>query len=76
MELTSAEGGLGAWGDPIMSAVASNSTCDKTQGNTDKWCIDGFAALNGGDMVFVYEAHGGTILPVEDWIKLRCPKYR
>lgn len=67
VDLLSAEGGLGSWSDPTESTVASNSTCDHTDGSTDKWCIDGFAALNGGDMVFTYLVTGGTLLDTGDW---------
>lgn len=64
VELTSAPG---TWEDPVVSAVAANATCDKNDGMTDKWCITGFAALNGGEMVFEFKVTGGTLLPVESW---------
>jgi len=67
--LTSPVGSMTDWNPVIESPIASNSLCEKTSGNTDKVCVQGFVNIEaGGDYTWTFRLEGGTLMTdLNDW---------
>ena len=61
--LSSPVGSVTDWNPVFESPIASNSLCEKTNGNTDKVCIAGFVDVTGGgDYTWTFRLEGGTLI--------------
>jgi len=60
--LSSPVGSLTDWNPIFESPIASNSLCEKTNGDTDKVCIHGFVDITaGGNYTWTFRLDGGTL---------------
>lgn len=66
--LSSPAGSMTDWNPVIESPIASNSLCEKTMGNTDMVCIQGFvdATTTPGEYTWVFRINGGTLITDTD----------
>jgi hypothetical protein len=65
--LSSPVGSVDDWNPVFESPIASNSLCEKTQGNTDKVCVTGFVNIeSGGDYSWTFRLQGGTLI-TDEW---------
>jgi hypothetical protein len=61
--LSSPVGSVTDWNPVFESPIASNSLCDKTNGNTNKVCIAGFVNIQGGgDNTWTFQIDDGTLI--------------
>jgi hypothetical protein len=60
--LSSPVGSVTSWNPVIESPIASNSLCEKTNGNTSKVCIEGFVEITGGDYTWTFRIDDGTLI--------------
>jgi hypothetical protein len=61
--LSSPVGSVTDWNPVFESPIASNSLCDKTNGNTDKVCVAGFVNIQGGgDNTWTFRIDDGTLI--------------
>ena len=61
--LSSPIGSVTDWNPVFESPIASNSLCDKTNGNTDKVCVAGFVNIQGGgDSTWTFRIDDGTLI--------------
>ena len=61
--LSSPVGSVTDWNPVFESPIASNSLCDKTNGNTDKVCVAGFVNIQGGgDQTWTFRIDDGTLI--------------
>jgi hypothetical protein len=61
--LSSPVGSVTDWNPVFESPIASNSLCDKTNGNTDKVCVAGFVDItSGGDYTWTFRIDDGTLI--------------
>jgi hypothetical protein len=61
--LSSPVGSVTDWNPVFESPIASNSLCEKTNGNTSKVCVAGFVDVtSGGDYTWTFRIDDGTLI--------------
>ena len=61
--LSSPVGSVTDWNPVFESPIASNSLCEKTNGDTDKVCVAGFVNVTGGgDQTWTFRIDDGTLI--------------